>query len=415
MSETASPVTLVLNTVYNIELSAVAGTLKRLDIPVNARSIVLTPRSVDCKVVIGGTDAAAIGSSAYESLFANTTNTVDVPGTQGGKTRNVDSSVAASNSRRICLAGPASAVIEVVVLSEKAIQSNTANSSAAFGVPSTATDALANPATDSQRSLDYVFNGSTWDRARSGIVTGSATLTGHQNILSEGVYNSTPVTITDGQGIVKQLDARGNTKVAINDGANQVTVVTSGADAVSNTGNRLGVSSWMKGYNGSTWDRIRTGQSTPTATLTGLQNVLPEAIYNATPTVRTEGQAGPFQADANGNLLVSQATKIAGEDQTNDVMKVEHQFSATHITTATTTTVKSGGGLLHAIIIGKGVATGVITVYDNTAGSGTVLSAITFGAALLTDPPLLATYDIRFVTGLTIVTSQATALTIVWR
>lgn len=86
----------------------------------------------------------------------------------------------------------------------------------------------------------------------------------------------------------------------------------------------------------------------------------------------------------------------------------------TNITSATTTTVKSGSGTLESIIINKGVATGVITIYDNTAGSGTKIGTITFGAALLSDPPRVAEYECRFNTGLTIVTSAATDITVVW-
>lgn len=83
--------------------------------------------------------------------------------------------------------------------------------------------------------------------------------------------------------------------------------------------------------------------------------------------------------------------------------------------TATTTTHKSGSGTLVSLIVNKHVATGVITVYDNTAGSGTTLAIITTGAAVLTDAPIGAQYNIPFSTGLTIVTSQAEDITIVYR
>ena len=90
-------------------------------------------------------------------------------------------------------------------------------------------------------------------------------------------------------------------------------------------------------------------------------------------------------------------------------------YSYTRMSTATTTTIKSGAGFLHTININKAVATGTITVYDNTAGSGTIIALITFGAAILNDPPLLGLYDVAFATGLTIVTSAATDLTVSYR
>ena len=55
----------------------------------------------------------------------------------------------------------------------------------------------------------------------------------------------------------------------------------------------------------------------------------------------------------------------------------------TNVASATTTAVKSGAGTLHSITVNKAVASGVITVYDNTAGSGTKIATITNPATLL--------------------------------
>lgn len=86
----------------------------------------------------------------------------------------------------------------------------------------------------------------------------------------------------------------------------------------------------------------------------------------------------------------------------------------TNITTATTTTVKSGSGTLVRLVVNKATTTGTITIYDNTAGSGTKIGTITFGAALLSDPPIVADYGCRFSTGLTIVTTGTNDITVVW-
>jgi len=114
-------------------------------------------------------------------------------------------------------------------------------------------------------------------------------------------------------------------------------------------------------------------------------------------------------------LGVGLANKIWGEDEDHDVLKVEGQFVYTNITTATTTVVKSGEGLLHAITINKPVINAVITAYNNTAGSGSTIAAITMGAAVTGADSKTLLYDVKFDTGLTIVTSQATDLTIVTR
>lgn len=83
-------------------------------------------------------------------------------------------------------------------------------------------------------------------------------------------------------------------------------------------------------------------------------------------------------------------------------------WSSSHISTNSTTTVKSGAGVLAGIFIGTPGATDTITIYDNTAGSGTVLSVINDGtssANMLTFP----SPGIAFSTGLTLVVAGTTA------
>ena len=79
-----------------------------------------------------------------------------------------------------------------------------------------------------------------------------------------------------------------------------------------------------------------------------------------------------------------------------------------NITTATTTTVKSGAGTLHKIIINLSAA-GTITIYDNTAGSGAKIATIKASASE-------GHYDFncKFTTGLTIVTGAATEITAIY-
>lgn len=130
------------------------------------------------------------------------------------------------------------------------------------------------------------------------------------------------------------------------------------------------------------------------------------AVYNASANTLTDGQSASLTLDVNQNLLVSLATLIAGEDLTNNVLKVEERFSYTNITTDTTTTVKSGAGFLHLITINAPTATETITIYDNTAGSGTKIGTITIPASPM---PVTLTYDVAFGTGLTLVTATATS------
>lgn len=184
--------------------------------------------------------------------------------------------------------------------------------------------------------------------------------------------------------------------------------------------------SLMHGFNGTTWDRIRTAVVTPSATLTGILSVLGWAQYKTTPTTRTDGQSGPLQADSSGNLLVSLSTSIAGEDIPNDLLKVEEAWSITNITTNTTTTVKTGAGTFGGFTINNNGFTtaGTITIYDNTAGSGTKIGTYTLplqppGSVVLSTPwfpPQML--KIRFTVGLTFVTATtapAADITVMYR
>lgn len=81
-------------------------------------------------------------------------------------------------------------------------------------------------------------------------------------------------------------------------------------------------------------------------------------------------------------------------------------YSFVNITLAapTTTVVKTSAGILHTITFNKPVATGVITIYDNTAASGTVIGTITVPAS---PQPVTLEFDVAFGTGLTITTATA--------
>src|SRR5579871_487213 len=79
--------------------------------------------------------------------------------------------------------------------------------------------------------------------------------------------------------------------------------------------------------------------------------------------------------------------------------------SYAHIASNTTTTVKFGAGVLQSITINtKGASANVATVYDNTAGSGTVIAVIDTTAGVVSLP-----FNVNFSTGLTIVTATGTA------
>lgn len=100
---------------------------------------------------------------------------------------------------------------------------------------------------------------------------------------------------------------------------------------------------------------------------------------------------------------------VASNQSTLNVQQVGYSFQ--NITTSTTTTVKSGAGVLHLVNVNTlGTVASTITIYDNTAGSGTKIATI--NSLTLSGP---FQFDIAFSTGLTLVTTGAPDITVSYR
>lgn len=120
----------------------------------------------------------------------------------------------------------------------------------------------------------------------------------------------------------------------------------------------------------------------------------------------------PTASGASGDVNISD---IGGQavGQSNPLFVSQPGFSFRNISTATTTTVKSGAGVLHLVNVNsKGTIASVVTVYDNTAGSGTIIAII--DSLNLAGPNF---YDIAFATGCTLVTTGTVApnITVAYR
>lgn len=93
---------------------------------------------------------------------------------------------------------------------------------------------------------------------------------------------------------------------------------------------------------------------------------------------------------------------------------IDHPYSYNHITSETTTVVKNRAGILKRIVNNKPVIAGTITIYDNTSASGAIIALVTNPAIALTQQQVVLDYDVSFNTGLTIVTTTAQDLTVVY-
>jgi hypothetical protein len=122
---------------------------------------------------------------------------------------------------------------------------------------------------------------------------------------------------------------------------------------------------------------------------------------------------------ANGTNNPAQTTlttQIAGEDLTNNLLKVEQRYSYAYCTADTA--VRSVAGFLHTVTFSPTDATataGTIILYDNTAESGTVMFTYYIPAAALV--PVTVVLDVSFSTGLYVgfTTTADVAVTLSYR
>lgn len=166
-----------------------------------------------------------------------------------------------------------------------------------------------------------------------------------------GVFNNSEPAPATGQISPLQVDSRSNLRVMVNMPSSNAAVSSqsTAADAISNVTGAYYSYGLGYNFNGTTWDRTR-----------GL----------------------------SGHLFV-----------------MPGGFSSSHISTATTTTAKSGAGSVHTVCVNTlGTVASTVTVYDNTAGSGTVIAVINSLAFLGCQ-----IYDVAFATGLTLVTTGTAA------
>lgn len=83
-------------------------------------------------------------------------------------------------------------------------------------------------------------------------------------------------------------------------------------------------------------------------------------------------------------------------------------YDYAYISTATTTQVKTGAGVLKAIVVGT-TAAGAIQIIDNTTGTTTNLGELKASVA-----EGVYTFNVAFTTGLRIVTAAASKITVIY-
>lgn len=90
------------------------------------------------------------------------------------------------------------------------------------------------------------------------------------------------------------------------------------------------------------------------------------------------------------------------------------QYTYKNIAGANTYVIKSGSGFLKSILFNRLISLGTITVYDNTSATGTKIATVTNPLTLVQSTASLE-FMCAFTNGLTVVTSAADDITVIYK
>jgi hypothetical protein len=106
-----------------------------------------------------------------------------------------------------------------------------------------------------------------------------------------------------------------------------------------------------------------------------------------------------------GQKTMTASVPVVLSSNHSDIFVKNQSSSFSNITTTGTTTIKSGAGIFRRLVINtKGVSSNTFTIYDNTAGSGTVIATVD-----TVNSTGSLEYGLAFSTGLTIVSASGTS------
>lgn len=194
-------------------------------------------------------------------------------------------------------------------------------------------------------------------------------------------------------------------------GTDSVTIVPSGTQTVSGT-----VTANIGTTNGLALDTTVDGLLKPSSTLNAVGSITNTVIVKADSLIN---QTNAFKVDGSAVTQPISAASLPlpiGAATESTLAALNNKFntnSFSNINTNTTTTVKSGAGVLKRIVVNKiGTSSNTCTIYDNTTATGTIIGTI--------DPvhtQMVFEYDLAFSTGLTIVTANGTAadITVIYK
>lgn len=230
--------------------------------------------------------------------------------------------------------------------------------------------------------------------------------------LMRGLVATAARTLKVGKSELPTLDTSGNLKVTLAGSAGGAAAAAADATANPTLGGML---SYVLGYNGATWDRVRVAVVAKTATFTGLLNTLPLGRFNNSPPTLTDGDAQLLQLTSAGNLRAEEQKAPVAEDNANGVFAVlpkpvvggTYSPTRSHGLGALPGNIKaSAGNLLGLYAVNRNAAVRYLQLFNSTgAPSGTPLCQFllvaTTGTVLL-DQGFFGQGGWDFATGITV-------------
>ena len=341
--------------------------------------------------------------AATQTLATLTTITNDVGIKDNGNTITVDGTVTANISGSISNTSFASTIADgaSVTLGAKADGKSDKTDTTAVTIMSVLKEISYMEQTPASRAV--TFTGSNDVATQTTLSAINTKLVSGTDIGDVTINNSTgaaAVNIQDGGNTITVDGAVTNTVLSVVGGgteavAQRVTIASdsTGLLSVDDNGGALTVD------NGGTFAVQAVGTKTNNNAAPGATNVgTLQGVANAAAPTWTETYLVAESMDLSGNQRVTLGTLISGEDQTNNVMKVEGQFTWARV--VADGQIKATAGFVHSISfapIGTVVA-GVISISDATTETTPILYSVSIPVTTFT--PFTVILDEKFATGL---------------
>jgi hypothetical protein len=238
-----------------------------------------------------------------------------------------------------------------------------------------------------------------------GILAGANTVT----VTNAGTTASMAIEIYEVSGLVAQVTAQPDQSTS-GTGTSATPTLSALAASTPNSlaflGIAVGTAAQATSVTAATnWSLDSTQNTTTPAGLYSF-GALSQYLSNTTAVIPTATIAGSEPYAAVAAIFKPVSLGVSGTVQIGG-------YNYTRVTTATTTLVKTGPGILHAVACNTPTSTGTIELDDALTNTTPIIGKILFAAAAT---PSTVVYDVAFSTGLSVTVAVATVdATIIWK